>query len=290
MEKKDFTTTITVDQTPKQAYEAINNVRSWWIGEIEGPTDQLNEEFTFRYKELHYSKHKLIEMIPEKKVVWLTTDSSLYFVKDKQEWNGSTISFEISPKAGKTEIRFTHHGLIPQIECYDSCSNAWTGYIQSSLRTLISGGFSTSILVDATPKEAFTAVTNVRGWWSEEIEGGTSRLNDEFTYHYKDVHRCTMKLIEVISDKRVVWLCTFNDFSFTEDKREWIGTRVSFDISGRGDQTEIRFTHFGLVPAYECFDVCQNAWTTYIHNSLRNLIATGKGNPNPKENQSIITK
>jgi hypothetical protein len=284
MKKKDFTTAITVDQTPKQAYEAINNVRSWWIGEIEGPTDQLNGEFTFRFKELHYSKHKLIEMIPEKKVVWLTTDSSLNFVNDKQEWDGTTISFDISPKDGKTEIRFTHHGLIPGIECYDSCSNAWTGYIQSSLRNLISGGFSTTILVNSTPKEAFKAVTNVRGWWSEEIEGSSSLLNDEFTYHYKDVHRCSMKLIEVVADKRVVWICTFNHFSFTKDKSEWIGTRISFDISGRGDQTEIRFTHFGLVPAYECFDVCQNAWTTYIQNSLRNLIATGKGTPNPKEN------
>jgi hypothetical protein len=284
MEKKDFTTAIMVDQTPKQAYDAINNVRSWWTGEIEGPTDQLNGEFTFRYKELHYSKHKLIEMIPEKKVVWLTTDSSLNFVKDKQEWDGTTISFDISPKNGKTEIRFTHRGLIPGIECYESCSNAWSGYIHSSLRILISGGFSTTILLDQSPQQAFKAVTNVRGWWSEEIEGGTSMLNDEFTYHYKDVHRCTMKLIEVIPDKRVVWLCTSNHFSFTKDKSEWIGTRISFNISGRGDQTEIRFTHSGLVPAYECFDVCRNAWTTYIQNSLRNLIATGKGTPNPKEN------
>lgn len=145
-------------------------------------------------------------------------------------------------------------------------------------------GFTTTILVDQSPKQAFEAVTNVRGWWSKEIEGGTSRLNDEFTYHYKDVHSTTMKLIEVIPNQRVVWLCTFNHFSFTKDKSEWIGTRVSFDISERGDQTEIRFTHSGLVPTYECFDVCQNAWTDYIHNSLRNLIVTGKGSPNPKEN------
>lgn len=144
--------------------------------------------------------------------------------------------------------------------------------------------FTTTILVDQSPKQAFEAVTNVRGWWSQEIEGGTSRLNDEFTYHYKDVHRSTMKLIELIPNQRVVWLCTSNHFSFTKDKSEWTGTRVSFDISGRGDHTEIRFTHSGLVPAYECFDVCQNAWTNYIHNSLRNLITTGKGSPNPKEN------
>ena len=143
--------------------------------------------------------------------------------------------------------------------------------------------FTTTIKVDQSPLQAFEAVTNVRGWWSQEIEGGTSRLNDEFTYHYKDVHRSTMKLIEVIPDQRVVWLCTSNQFNFTNDKSEWIGTRVIFEISTKGDQTEIRFTHAGLVPTYECFDVCQNAWTNYIHTSLRNLISTGKGSPNPKE-------
>ena len=65
--------------------------------------------------------------------------------------------------------------------------------------------FTTSILVDQTPKEVFDATTNVRGWWSKEIEGGTRKLNDEFRYHYEDVHRCHIKLIEVIQDEKVVW-------------------------------------------------------------------------------------
>jgi hypothetical protein len=74
-----------------------------------------------------------------------------------------------------------------------------------------------------------------------------------------------------------------NYFNFTEDKTEWTNTKVMFEISKRGNKTEIRFTHQGLVPAYECFDVCSNAWGSYVNGSLRNLIATGKGKPNPKE-------
>ena len=58
--------------------------------------------------------------------------------------------------------------------------------------------FSATFTVDQTPEEAFAAIKNVRGWWSEEIEGSTDKLGDEFTYHYKDVHRCKMKL-EVVS-------------------------------------------------------------------------------------------
>ena len=109
------------------------------------------------------------------------------------------------------------------------------------------------------------------------------KLGDEWTYRYKDAHRCTMKVTEMAPNKKVVWLVVDNYFNFTEDKTEWTNTKVVFEISTHGNKTEIRFTHQGLVPAYECFDVCSNAWGSYVNGSLRNLIATGKGQPNPKE-------
>jgi len=156
--------------------------------------------------------------------------------------------------------------------------------------------FTTTILVDQTPKEAFNAINNVRGWWSEEIEGSTDRLNDVFKYHFEDIHRCQVKLIEVVPDKRVVWLVMENYFKpgifdggvhqpnskdkFPNDKSEWTDTKISFEISKKNDKTQIRFTHLGLVPEYECFDVCSNGWTHYIRTSLRKLITTGKGEPN----------
>lgn len=143
--------------------------------------------------------------------------------------------------------------------------------------------FTTTILVDQTPKEVFKAVTNVRGWWSEEIEGGTEKLNDEFDYHYKDVHSCRMKLTEVEPGKKVVWHVLDNYFNFTEDKSEWKDTHVIFDISEKDNKTILHFTHQGLVPEYECFDVCKDGWTNYIRNSLYKLITTGKGEPNKKE-------
>jgi len=143
--------------------------------------------------------------------------------------------------------------------------------------------FTTTFMVDQTPEEAIGAIKNVRGWWSEEIEGSTDKLGDEFTYRYKDVHSCKMKLIEVIPHKKVVWLVVDNYFNFTEDKSEWKGTRITFEVSEKDNQTEIRFTHMGLVPEYECFDICSNAWGSYMSGSLRTLITTGKGQPNPKE-------
>ena len=147
--------------------------------------------------------------------------------------------------------------------------------------------YTASISVDQSPKEAFDAIRNVRGWWSEEIEGSTAKVGDEFLYRYQNLHRCTMKQVEFVSDKRVAWLVTDNYFSFTEDKTEWKGTKVVFDIAKEGDKTEIRFTHEGLVPTYECYNVCSDAWGTYIRGSLKSLIATGKGSPNAKERVEV---
>jgi hypothetical protein len=148
--------------------------------------------------------------------------------------------------------------------------------------------YTASISVDQSPKEAFEAIRNVNGWWSEEIEGSTAKVDDEFNYHYQDLHKCTMKLVELVPNKRVAWLVTANYFSFTEDKTEWKGTKVVFDIAKKGGKTEIHFTHEGLVPAYECYNVCSDAWGRYIHGSLKSLIATGKGSPNPKENVKTV--
>src|SRR3954469_17081894 len=93
--------------------------------------------------------------------------------------------------------------------------------------------FTTTITVDQTPAEVFNAINNVRGWWSEEIEGTTNKLNDEFNYHYEDVHRTQMKIIEFITDKKVVWQVMDNYFSFTKDKGEWNGNKIVFLISGK---------------------------------------------------------
>jgi hypothetical protein len=140
--------------------------------------------------------------------------------------------------------------------------------------------FTTTLLVDRTPTEVFNAINHVRGWWSEEIEGSSDKLNDEFKYHYEDIHRCHLKLIEVIPGSKVVWLVMDNYFKFTKDKREWTGTKIIFEITAEDGKTQVRFTHLGLVPAYECYDLCKEGWTNYINNSLHSLITTGKGMPN----------
>lgn len=146
-----------------------------------------------------------------------------------------------------------------------------------------SQSFTTSYLVDQTPEEVFAAINDVRGWWSGEIDGDTDRLGAEFTYRYKDIHRSKQKITEFVPGKKVIWHVVDAYLSFVDDKDEWIGTDVVFDIANKDGKTEVRFTHRGLVPAYECYGDCSNAWGFYINGSLRKRITKGKGSPNKKE-------
>ncbi|HLY28121.1 MAG TPA: SRPBCC domain-containing protein [Aggregatilineales bacterium] len=303
-ENKDYSVTFLVDRTPKEAFDAITNVRGWWSEEIEGDTDRLGAEFKYHYQDVHRCTFKITELVPEEKVVWHCLDNYFNFIKDKTEWIGTDVVFEIARKGDKTEVHFTHVGLVPAYECYDVCSNAWGSYITKSLRDLITTGkgqpnpieevvnkahqmsaknYSTSFTVDQTPEAVFAAVNNVRGWWSEEIVGDTDRLGGEFYVQFEDVHRSTQKITEWVPGQKVVWHVVDSQLNFVKDKSEWTGTDIVFEIARAGDRTELRFTHVGLIRAFECYGDCSEAWGLYINQSLFALITTGKGEPNPKD-------
>ena len=140
MGSPDYTTSFTVDQSPDQVFQAINNVRGWWTGEVEGDTGKLGAEFTYRFGDLHYSKQKVTDFDPGKKITWHVEEAQINFVKDKREWKGTDIVFDIAAQDGKTKVTFTHRGLAPQIECYEVCSDAWRTLLYGNLRRLISTG------------------------------------------------------------------------------------------------------------------------------------------------------
>jgi len=155
--------------------------------------------------------------------------------------------------------------------------------------------FTTTIVVEQTPSQVFNAIVNPQAWWSEEITGGTSKIGDLFDYHFEDIHRTKMKLTEVVPGKKVVWLVLENYFKpgifngadktakadgFENEKAEWVDTNVIFEITEKDGKTQLHFKHEGLVPDYECYNACVSGWSFYIQDSLYELIATGKGQPN----------
>lgn len=132
--------TFLVDQTPERAFAAINDVRAWWSGQLEGATDALGSEFTYTVPGIHYTKFRITELDPARRVAWHVLDSHLSFTADKEEWTGTTITFDLAERVGGTEVTFTHEGLSPDHECYAVCSRAWGEYVNGSLRDLIDTG------------------------------------------------------------------------------------------------------------------------------------------------------
>ena len=139
---KNFTATIEVANSPIAIFNHINNVSNWWAkkefkGEFEGQSTKLKDEFVVRFGDVHYSKQKLVEIIPNTKVVWLVTDSQLNWLKNKTEWTNTKMIFEITTHGDKTILHFTHEGLVPKQECYIQCEKGWNMLIKESLFNFI---------------------------------------------------------------------------------------------------------------------------------------------------------
>ncbi len=140
MTDTSFSVAFSVTQSPQQVFDAINDVRGWWTGEIEGSTDKLGETFTYRFKDFHRSRHKITELVPGKKVVWETIDASLTSFQTAVAWIGTRVVFDIARRGDETEVHFTHVGLVPRFQCYGDCSGAWGFFVGESLKSLITTG------------------------------------------------------------------------------------------------------------------------------------------------------
>lgn len=137
---RDYSTSFTVEQSPEEVYASIVDVTAWWTGQIGGRADEVGAEFSYSHLPQHYSLQQVVELDPSRRVLWQVIDSHLAGFSEPSEWTGSHIAFDIVAAAGGTEVRFTHLGLKPTVECFGACSTAWHHYINGSLHNLITAG------------------------------------------------------------------------------------------------------------------------------------------------------
>lgn len=140
MTDNGFTTTFTVPQSADTAFRAMTDVRGWWTSDIDGDTDRLGAEFDYRYETAHRSRFRITELVPGRRIRWQVLDNRFTSRPDNAEWDGTAVSFTITPTDEGTRVVFTHHGLLPECECYQDCSAGWTLFVGGSLRRLIETG------------------------------------------------------------------------------------------------------------------------------------------------------
>ena len=135
MSNKNYSYSFESAKSSEAVFKILLDPKKWWFGvfdeTITGKSENVNDEFTFHAGGgVHQTTQKMIELIPGKKVSWIVTASNLSFLEKPDEWLNTKFYFAISDKAGKTKITFTHEGLLPEIECYDDCSNGWMQYLK----------------------------------------------------------------------------------------------------------------------------------------------------------------
>jgi hypothetical protein len=135
MKNNNFTYSFDSSKSQNEIFQTLLNVRKWWSGfydeKFTGASEKINDEFTFLAGEgVHFTKQRLIEMIPGKKIAWIVTESNLSFAEKTDEWTNTKLIFDIEKYGDKTKITFTHEGLVPQFDCYEACSNGWSQYLQ----------------------------------------------------------------------------------------------------------------------------------------------------------------
>jgi hypothetical protein len=144
--------------------------------------------------------------------------------------------------------------------------------------------FTVGVRVAADPAATFAAVADPRGWWSRDIEGETDRLGGTFEFGVPGVHRSVQRISAFDPDRLVEWEVTDAELTFVADTREWVGTRIRFELAPAPEgATDVTFTHVGLTPDVECYDACSTAWTSYVTTSLRALAETGAGRPDQED-------
>jgi len=272
--KANYSVAINVAKSAQDVFShLLKDVTKFWPEEMEGECSRLNDEFVFKTGDSHYSKNKIAELVPDKKLVWLVTDSLRK--TDGFEWTGTKMIFELMPEGNHTLLKFTYDGVIIENE-YERLAKICDFVVKENLYKLIES-FSATIEVTESPQHVFNCLTEVSKWWSKDFEGSSKQLNDEFIIHHPNAHFSKQKLVEVIPGKKLVWLVTESTLHWLQhDKHEWTNTKMIFEINTQKDKTILQFTHEGLVPTKECYIRCEQGWAMVIKNCLFDFIHEGK--------------
>lgn len=142
--------------------------------------------------------------------------------------------------------------------------------------------FQQSLIIKANPAKVYAALTTpqgLQGWWTEDCEVATE-VGGIIHFHFGDTHK-DMRIEQLEPNREVRWLCTMAHINHEKlaHKNEWEGTQLAFHLTPEGtNATRLAFEHIGLVPSFECYELCSSCWP-YFLSSLQQCVETGRGTP-----------
>lgn len=138
------------------------------------------------------------------------------------------------------------------------------------------------ITIATNVNEVFNALTlSVPDWWGP-VDRPHSKLGDRFKVSFGEAF-WTFEIKALKPNQTITWLCVESNqvhAGLKGVKEEWLGTLIHWNLEKlETGETMVRFQHEGLVPDFNCYDVCATAWDFFITNSLKSYLEKGQGQP-----------
>lgn len=185
----------------------------------------------------------------------------------------------IAKGPASTTIKFAHKNLerlAGGAKVIEGMDEGW-GSIVNLFKGIAENDYKTSITVNASCEKALAAIADVSGWWAKNFTGKAVKAGDRFIVRFGD----TFVDFEIAhpTPHEVTWRVTDCHLHWQNDKTEWKGTQIIWQVNDTGKDTRIDMTHIGLNPNVQCYTNCREGWTEHVNESLYNLITNGKGEP-----------
>ena len=257
-------------------------MKQWYI-DWDGFKPEVGCEFSFHADKngtIYVHLCQVKEVIPNKKIS--------YSWRYQGHEGNSLVTWELFDEGENTRLKLSHEGLETfTVFKRDRFMEGWNHFVNTALPQFLSEKqinmdqkpYQSRIIVPTTQSKTIDTIADVRAWWSIDYEGASGKVGDVFTVRFGETF-ITFKVVEA-TDTKIAWLVTDSYKHWLKgNKQEWNGTTVVFELSEKGDKTQINFTHLGLVPGIECYHGCEDGWNFYIKESLFKLLTEGKGLPN----------
>jgi uncharacterized protein YndB with AHSA1/START domain len=135
------------------------------------------------------------------------------------------------------------------------------------------------VLISAPLGSVYKAVATPEGiseWWTRDGVRGESSEGSKLQFFFGQPEpAAVMEVTRLDPDGHVSWTCT-------EGADEWIGTKLTFDLTDKGDETVVMFAHADWRQPGEFMAHCSARWAYFLL-SLKSFQETGKGTPFPED-------
>jgi activator of Hsp90 ATPase-like protein len=122
--------------------------------------------------------------------------------------------------------------------------------------------------------KALTTREGLSGWWTKNTQGEGNKVGEVLQFRF-GAGGFDIKVIELHPSTHVLW-------EVVEGPEEWIGTKINWELSRDGDYTIVLFKHQDWKAPVEFMHHCSTKWAVFLM-SLKSLLETGKGAPDPND-------